>query len=226
MINFNQIPRVTKALLIANIACFLLMMFMQTQNIELNRLLGVYFPKSDYFQLYQIITHMFMHAGFGHLFFNMFGLYMFGSLIENYFGEKRYLLLYFVSGIGAYLLQSLSMYIEYPQTAQLIWDGKSAMVSTDMLQIFDNPMVGASGAIFGVLASFAVVYPNMPLYLFFIPIPIKAKYIIGAYFLIELFSGINPSGVGDNVAHFAHVGGAVVGFILTKYWMRNRFRVN
>ncbi len=222
--NFNNIPRVTKILLFINIAAFGLNFLLSNQNISLNRTLGVYYPLMPEFSWYQIITHMFMHAGIGHLFFNMFALWMFGSPIENYFGEKRFTTLYFVSGLGAFLLQSLSIYFEFQDASQMILQGNLANVPANIYAEMAIPMVGASGAIFGILAAFAVVYPNMPLVFIFIPIPIKAKYFIGIYFLIELFSGF--SSTPGNVAHFAHVGGAIIGFFLTRTWMKNRYRIN
>ncbi len=222
--NFDNIPRVTKTLLIINVVAFGLSYLLQSQGIHLNNILGVYYPILPEFQWYQPVTHMFMHGGIGHLFFNMFALWMFGSPIENYFGENRYLILYFASGFAAFLLQSLSIYFDFQEASQLIMNGQINSVPARTLADMTIPMVGASGAIFGILAAFAVVYPNMPLVFIFLPIPIKAKYFIAIYFAIELISGFSPT--PGNVAHFAHVGGAILGFFLTRSWMKNRYRIN
>ncbi len=223
--NFNTIPRVTKILLLINIAMFLIRYFVAvTQNIDLNYYLGLYYPLLPQYHWYQSVTHMFMHGGFGHLFFNMFALWMFGSPIENYFGEKRFTFLYFLAGFGAMLLQSLSIYFDFSEASQMIINGEINRLPANVLAEISIPMVGASGAIFGILAAFAVVYPNMPLVFIFFPVPIKAKYFIGIYFLIEVFSGFSHA--PGNVAHFAHVGGAIFGYFLTKHWMKNRYRMN
>ncbi len=208
--NFNSIPPITRNLLIANIALFLLSMYVLNEDFA--KTLRGYFPFTEKFRFYQILTHMFMHADFTHLLFNMFGVWMFGSAIENYFRERKYAILYFASGLGAYILHFVIVYY-----------------TSDNINI---PVVGASGALFGILVAFAVLYPNVPLMLIFIPIPVKAKYFIAIYMLIELFGGITQikheqSGeMTDNIAHFAHIGGGIVGFFLTKFWMKNRFRIN
>lgn len=208
--NFNSIPPITKNLLIANVALFLLCKFILPTNIE--AYLYGWFPFTENFRVYQIITHMFMHGGWLHLIFNMFGVWMFGSAIENYFREKKYVILYFASGLGAYILHFVVVYYTSDN--------------------FNIPVVGASGALFGLLAAFAVLYPNVEMMLIFLPIPIKAKYFVLIYMLIELFGGItqirdeNTGIISDNIAHFAHIGGGIVGFLLTKYWMKNRFRIN
>jgi membrane associated rhomboid family serine protease len=160
---------------------------------------ALYFYQSPYFHFYQLVTYMFTHEEFTHLFFNMFALFMFGSLLERSLGTKRYLFYYFVCGIGAALIQWLVMTIHPGMAA--------------------GPMIGASGAIFGLLLAFGMLYPNAPLYIFFIPIPVKAKYFVIGYGLIEFFFGIADR-ASDNVAHFAHLGGMLFGLLLLLYWKK------
>ena len=193
-----NIPRVTKVLLIANIAVFLL------DNVTghvIRNFLAMYTIHSGHFQPYQVITHMFLHGSFNHLFMNMFGLFMFGKSLEMVLGEKKFFTLYFVSGLGAAGLQLLIYY----------------------LQEVPSGVVGASGAIFGILAAFAVMFPNVEMMIIFLPIPIKAKYFLPIYAVIELFFGV-ANFQFDNVAHFAHLGGAIAGLILVLYWKKTQFR--
>jgi membrane associated rhomboid family serine protease len=170
----------------------------------------------------QIISHMFMHGSGAHIFFNMFGLFMFGSILERVWGPQRFLLFYIITGFGAVLLHMFVQgFLVYRATGVL--DPTMAMLEAHpqaMSTYFSNT-VGASGAIFGVLTAFAVLFPNTELYLMFIPVPVKAKYMVSVYILIELWLGVGMYG-GDNVAHFAHLGGALFGFLLVKYWNRNR----
>lgn len=169
-------------------------------------ILALFYPTSDYFQPYQLITHMFMHSDMGHLFFNMFGLYMFGPPIENYIGTKRFLIFYFAAGFGALILHMLFMYVELNYLGA---DPRGIHV----------PMLGASGAIFGLLAGFGTLFPNNRIMLLFPPIPMKAKYFVLIYAGIELFLGIGQFSTG--IAHFAHLGGALFGFLLIRYWQKN-----
>jgi membrane associated rhomboid family serine protease len=150
------------------------------------------------------MTHIFMHGSLQHLFSNMFGLWMFGSILENKFGAKRFFNFYMLCGIGASLLH-LGV-LTFENNVQGIGDINTATV-------------GASGAIFGILFAFGYLFPNTELYMYFIPIPIKAKYFVGFYALFELYSGVQHS-AGDNVAHFAHLGGMLVAFIVLKIWMK------
>ena len=166
------------------------------------------FPfNSGLFNPVQLVTHMFMHWTIMHIFFNMFGLFLFGRVLESVIGSKKFFILYILSGLGAAFLQLGVFSLRYdPATSVLA------------------PMMGASGAIFGILAAFAVMFPNVELMLIFLPIPIKAKYFIPIYAAIELFMGIGNFS-GDNIAHFAHLGGAIVGFILIKIWKNNQFKM-
>jgi len=200
---YSNIPRITKALLIANFVIFFLQFLLGDL---LSYYLSLHYVASRDFHFFQLITYMFLHGGFSHLFFNMFALWMFGQVIENYLGTERYLIYYIVCGIGAGILQEASWY----------WSGVNPFA-------VDNYMtVGASGAIFGILLAFGMLFPNQPIFLFFIPIPIKAKYFVAGYALIELYSGVHVS-AGDNVAHFAHLGGMIFGFLMLKFWQRKPY---
>jgi membrane associated rhomboid family serine protease len=176
----------------------------------------------------QIITHMFMHAplessiGIGHIFFNMFGLFMFGSILERVWGAQRFLLFYMITGFGAVVLHmAVQMILVLNYTGVI--DPTIAMLNShpEAMGTYFTPTVGASGAIFGLLTAFALLFPNTELYLMFIPVPVRAKYFVTFYILMELYLGFSMYG-GDNVAHFAHLGGALFGFLLVRYWNKNR----
>jgi membrane associated rhomboid family serine protease len=235
---FANLTPVVKNLLIINVICFIPVVLLDKGDAlnpgPITTLFGMHYFGSDYFKVWQIITYMFMHGGFAHILFNMFALFMFGPILEYALGAKRFLQLYFICGIGAGLLQLLVQAIQIhniiggfilPHTGQLNSQGIDLSyfqyggndVAGKLYDIYNVPLVGASGAIFGVLVGFAMLYPNLEMMIMFIPVPIKAKYIIPAYILIELFLGFKQYG-GDNVAHFAHIGGALFGFILIKLW--------
>ena len=266
--SFSVLPLVVKNLLILNGLFFLATWAFKSQyDIDLTNYLGLHYFSSQYFRPYQFITYMFMHGGIDHIFFNMFALWMFGNVLENFWGPKRFLIFYMVTGIGAALIymgyqafqfyridesvqafisnpvpeeyyalirKYFSGYIDIGQNQTQIdafvnhWSHdlnnklylKQALTDINQLVTFqeDNPIIGASGAIFGVLLAFGMLFPNTLLYIYFL-IPIKAKYFVIFYGALELYSGIlnNP---GDNVAHFAHLGGMLFGFILIKYWQR------
>ena len=205
-------------------------------DVDLIRTLGIYFPKSEQFKPIQIVTHMFMHSGFGHLFFNMFALYMFGQVLEQVWGPKRFLIYYFVCGLGAAFIHESVIAFQYIHFAKIISPENLQLVITEGtayfnqgkvfndpamqgLQILLNtPTVGASGAIFGVLLAFGMLFPNTQLMLLFPPIPIKAKYFVIIYGGIELYMAINnPTG---SIAHAAHLGGMLFGYILIRYWRK------
>ncbi|HNS17418.1 MAG TPA: rhomboid family intramembrane serine protease [Bacteroidales bacterium] len=264
---FRVLPPVVKNLIIINV-----LMFMGTYavgyafDINLVDYLGLHYVQSEKFNPFQFISYMFMHGGFSHIFFNMFALWMFGNVLENVWGGKRFLTYYMVTGIGAALIQTfvtwlgfngidrdVSNYLVSPGPDAFVafvnehfplyynqisgfvssWNANpadGAMVQNsiqyihELIQLkMDIPTVGASGAIFGVLLAFGMMFPNSLLYVFF-AIPVKAKYFVMAYGALEIYLGIanNP---GDNVAHFAHLGGMVFGFFLIKYWnKRIRYR--
>lgn len=246
----GRITETVKVLLIINVIFFVGSL---TLGDAAYNLFALWFPKNGNFQIWQIITHMFMHGDAGHIFFNMFALYMFGSHLENSIGKQKFLFLYFSAGLGAVGFQLMFTYFQFQPAYQAYIDaGFSSQeivellkevsssgqykiyqsipkeVTTTLIKSYMTPMVGASGAIFGVLAAFAVIYPNLPLYLMFIPVPIKAKYLIGGYFLFDLYSGITGNALlgPSNVAHWAHIGGAVIGFITMWYWKKNSFNKN
>lgn len=199
----TNLPPVVKNILIINIIVFLLDKIFTGLGYEFTQWLALFTPNTGYFRPFQLITHMFMHAGFGHIFFNMFGLIVFGRVIESVWGSKRMFILFFISGLGAAGLQLLVYLV------------------TDMTAV----MVGASGALFGLLAAFALLFPNVELMLIFLPIPIKAKYLVPAFAILSLFFGV-ANFRGDNIAHFAHLGGAIFGFFIALYWKKNQFRIN
>lgn len=187
---------------------------------------GLHYFKADGFKPHQLITHMFMHGNTGHLFFNMLGLWMFGSMLENYIGSKRFLIFYLICGLGAAVLTELSI----PFSASTFGKGAEAAHvamenGVDISQVVEAYkqqyiMVGASGAIMGVMAAFAYLFPNTEMFIMLIPIPVKAKYVIPVYVLYDLFGSIRQA-PGDNIGHFAHLGGAIIGFLLIYYWNKN-----
>lgn len=239
MNNIN-IPPVVKNLLIINGIFFLATFIFKQQGEELSDYLGAHYFDSPKFQVWQPITYMFMHGDFMHLFFNMFGLFMFGGILEQKWGPKRFINFYLITGLGALALQWLVQGIEIYQITgsflnkdaaflEMLTKGQydttvySANQAATLYSNYSFPMVGASGAVFGIMTAFAVLYPNVELMLMFIPFPVKAKYFIPIYIVIELFLGVARI-PGDSIAHFAHLGGALIGFILVKLWKdKDRF---
>mgnify|MGYP003536569340 FL=1 len=226
---FSNLSPVVKNLLIINIVCFIGSAIFEQSTL----FFGVFYPDSPFFHVWQIITYMFMHGGFSHIFFNMFSLVMFGPIIEQVLGSKRFLNFYLICGIGALILQyGIQAYEVHSITgtiraaAYLKFDMLNNNVSSPLsisqsdfstlASIYGTPLVGASGAIYGLLLAFAYLFPNMSLYLFFIPVPIKAKVFIPILILIEVYLGF--SNAGGSIAHLAHVGGALFAFILLKIW--------
>ena len=191
-------------------------------GINLNYWLGLHYFAADDFNVVQLITYMFLHdtSGIEHIFFNMFSLYIFGKILEQVMGSKRFLTYYMVCGVGAALIQEAAMaYSLHPIVANYegVDLGNGVIVPT--MQFLDmNVAVGASGAVFGILLAFGMFFPNAPLYLFFIPVPIKSKYMVIGYGLIELLFGV--SGTMSGVAHFAHLGGLLFGLLLILYWKK------
>ena len=205
-------------------------------GIDLNSILGLYFPKSEQFKPVQIVTHMFMHGGFMHIFFNMYALFIFGPILENVWGPKRFLIFYLVCGLGAALTHETVIFFQYnhliqsltPENVQMVLSegttyfhqGK-VFTDPDMqnLQLLLNtPTVGASGAIFGVLLAFGVLFPNTQLFLLFPPMPIRAKYLVLGYGALELVLAVTQP--GSNIAHAAHLGGMLFGYLLIRYWRK------
>ena len=266
---FGNIPTVLKNLLIINILVFLATKAIGAAiNVDLDRILGLYYFRSEYFRPFQIVTHMFMHGNVTHIFMNMFMLWMFGRVLEQVWGGKRFLIYYFFTGLGAAGLHMLVMHIEYTSiqheiTAfqntpspdifislvreykglvsqegyrQLLAFADTWSINPDNFQFQDQainfsnqllqnklniPTVGASGAVYGVLLAFGMLFPNMPLILIFFPFfPIKAKYMVIGMGILELIYGVSMT--GSSIAHFAHLGGMIFGFILIKFWNANR----
>lgn len=244
---FNNIPAVTKNLLIINILLYLASMLLLNNGVDLFTLLSGRYFNSVFFEPYQIVTHMFMHSQFDflHLVFNMFLLFMFGSHLERLWGAKRFFIFYIASGLGAFVLYNgIGVWQIMELKSQLVaygYDVKELNVKIlERREVLNIPsdiypavqayynystssIVGASGAIFGLLAAFGILFPNTQLMLLFPPIPIKAKYLIGGYFAFEVYNSIYSS--GDTIAHLAHVGGAIVGGILVLVW-RKKDRAN
>ena len=215
---FRILPLVVKNLLIINVLMFLATFTFERFNIDLTNIFGLHFFKASDFRIYQIITYMFMHANFGHLFFNMFALWMFGNTLENIWGSKRFLLFYMVCGIGAGLCQELVQYIEYVSKLSeyaMVNTGKEVVPMSAYLNMMNT--VGASGAIYGLLLAFGMMFPDSRIYLYFL-FPIKAKWFVIGYAVLELIMGF---GGADNVAHFAHLGGMLFGLLLILYWRKN-----
>lgn len=215
----NNMPAVTKNLLIINVLCYLGFLVARRHGVELNDLLGLHFFLASDFKLYQLFTYMFMHANFQHIFFNMFALWMFGRTLEHVFGPKRFLTYYLVCGIGAGLVQEVVQYAEYALHLSH-YDGVNTGLSVIPMAEYLNMMttVGASGAVYGILLAFGMLFPNSEMYVFPLPFPIKAKFFVIGYALIELYSGFSAS--ADGIAHFAHLGGMIFGFFLIMYWRK------
>jgi len=222
-----RVTDVVKHLLLINIGLFIATIFImgdpvaQTMNMLINERvtdmslwqryqLAMFFPTSEYFRPYQIVTHMFMHGGFAHIFFNMFVLFMFGPPLEALWGPKRFLFYYFFAGFGALILHLFVAYLD------MSFFGAPELEK-------NIPMLGASGAIFGLLLGFGMMFPEEKLMLIIPPIPIKAKYFVIILAILELFLGLSRMSTG--IAHFAHLGGALFGFLLIMYWRKHGTRL-
>jgi len=232
---FRILPPVVKNLLIIN-GLFFLGMIATSSMFDLSDYLGLHYPVSELFKPHQLVTYMFMHGGFGHILFNMFALWMFGNALENVWGPKRFLIFYMVTGIGAGLLQLLVMYIQISsveakldfetiamvreQGFQILQEGKNYAdpILGKLNGLYNSTTVGASGAVFGLLLGFGMLFPNSIIYLYF-AIPIKAKYFVIGYGALELIMGFRNS-ASDNVAHFAPLGGMLFGYFLIMYWKK------
>ncbi|MFC2114007.1 rhomboid family intramembrane serine protease [Bacteroidota bacterium] len=249
--SFQILPPVVKNLLIINVIFFVAKIIAARFSIDLDDILGLHYFGSEKFKPFQLITYMFMHGNFTHILFNMFALWMFGYAIENFMGPKRFFIYYMVTGVGAALLHYGIYYLEMRPLMSLfdayfanpgdmgiqaqlgnalspyfqhgfdisninyqdVIDAKTAILNAPVV-------VGASGAVFGILLAFGMMFPNSVIYLYF-AIPVKAKYFVIVYGLLEIYFGISGGGQ-SNVAHFAHVGGMIFGFILLKYWRIKR----
>ena len=215
----NNLPAVTKNLLIINVLCYFGIIVANRYGIDLKDVLGLHFFLASDFKLFQLISYMFMHADIQHIFFNMFAVWMFGRTLEQVMGPKRFLINYMVCGIGAGLVQELVQYIQYTMEwshYDAVNTGLSVIPMDEYLNLMTT--VGASGAVYGILLAFGMLFPNSQMFVFPLPFPIKAKFFVIGYAVIELFSGLGSS--GDGVAHFAHLGGMIFGFFLIMYWRK------
>ena len=238
-------PRLTDAikhLIIINVILFVAPQLLQ---MDLTNLFALHFPQNENFGFWQYITHVFMHGSFPHILFNMYGLWAFGTPLEHMWGKNKFLFFYFSAGIGAGLIytlvnyyqfntiyeQLISMGISSSDIQQILDSGKynqniislSNKTMSEFYSLYHTPAVGASGAIYGVLVAFGLAFPNAKLALIFFPVPVAAKYFIPLMILGDLFFGVTKYSIG-NVAHFAHIGGAVIGFFIAWYWKKNQFK--
>lgn len=205
------LPTVTKNIIIVNgiiwLAQFVLL---QRADIDLSQQFGLHFIGSDHFRIYQLVTYMFLHdpTSISHVFFNMFAVFMFGRALEQTWGSKRFLSYYMITGVGAGLIQMLIVYLRM-----------QALIPVEMHSMVNSVTIGASGAVFGILLAFGMLFPNSQLFIIPFPFPIKAKWFVIGYGLLELIFGVaNRS--GDNVAHFAHLGGMLFGIFMILYWRK------
>jgi membrane associated rhomboid family serine protease len=219
---FNILPLVVKNLLIINGLFFLATLaFDKIELVDLTDVLGLHFFTAQKFHFYHLVSYMFMHGSISHIFFNMFALWMFGSALENHWGSKRFLLYYFITGIGAGIVQEISWAIELrnvlqPHIEMINFGGQELIPKAEFLDRLIT--VGASGSVYGLLLAFGMIFPNAMIYIYFL-FPMKAKWFVVLYGVIELFSGI--TGTNSGIAHFAHLGGMIFGFFLILYW-RNK----
>lgn len=240
----NNLPQVTKNILLLNIMFFVVTLFLESQGIDLIQTLGVHHILSPKFEPYQIVTHFFMHAGFFHIFFNMWLFVMLGGYLERIWGPQRFFIFYFASAMGSFLLYNAVGYNEMLNLINelnannisvaelnaiivnnndeafnelIIQNQSNTQLIKDYAALSFVPMVGASGAIFGVMSAFTILFPNTEFYLYF-AIPVKAKYLVGIYFVYEVYMSF--AAPNDGTAHLAHVGGAIVGAIIVLIWRR------
>jgi membrane associated rhomboid family serine protease len=259
---FGATPPVVKNLIYINVILFLAKWVLGSRfGINLIEILGLHYPTSELFKPVQIVTHMFMHADFFHIFFNMFALWMFGKILESVWGSQRFFIYFIITGLGAALIHTFVNYLQYshiqsiivafhnapspdlfqdilfknfnieassefldawradPGSINYIGEANNAL-NTLYTKLIDVPTVGASGAVYGVLLAFGMLFPNTELMFIFPPVPIKAKYVVMGYGAIELYTGLTQP--GSNIAHFAHLGGMIFGFILIKFWNKKR----
>ena len=234
----NNLPQVTKNILILNIMFFVASFFLGTQGINLIQDFGAHYVNSPFFEPFQLVTHFFMHADFFHILFNMWLFVILGAHLEKMWGPKRFFIFYLVSAFAAFaLFNMIGVYEIETLKEQLVQDGNTlstinqAILNDNSFEYFGDkytveryvrmvktPMVGASGAIFGVMAAFTILFPNTTFYLYF-AIPVKAKYLVGAYLAYTVYKVFNPSEM-DNVAHLAHLGGAIAGAVMVLYWRK------
>ena len=240
----GRITEAIKHLIIINVIVFIAPQLLQ---LDITNILGLHYPENEHFGFWQYVTHMFMHASFPHILFNMYGLWAFGSPLEQMWGRNKFLFFYFSAGIGAALIYTLVNYYQFNSIFELFLSaGLSENEIISILKVgstndyrldgvitqeqfekiyslYHTPAVGASGAVYGVLVAFGLYFKEAKLALIFFPVPIAAKYFIPALIAFDLFFGMTKYSVG-NIAHFAHIGGALIGFIIAWYWKKNHFR--
>lgn len=235
----GSIPKVTKNIIIINVIVWLCQMVLLQKGIDLTKYLGLYYVESQNFKIYQLLTYMFLHdmGSFAHVFFNMFAVFMFGRTLEYHWGAKKFLSYYFITGIGAALVQILVVYLRIATVKHGMATDAIADVYSNGYMLLEKNMnyvlpakgalnllinsvtIGASGAVFGILLAFGMLFPNAELFIIPFPFPIKAKWFVIFYGLSELFFGV-ANFSGDNIAHFAHLGGMIFGIILILYWKK------
>lgn len=242
----NNITDAIKHLIIINVILFVGPQFLK---LDFSNLLALHFPKNEHFGIWQYITHMFMHGSFGHILFNMYGLWAFGSPLEKMWGKNKFIFFYFSAGIGAGLIYTLVNYYQFNGIYNLFVNAgldQSEIITileraktTDIrviehitqeqfnriIGLYNAKAVGASGAVYGVLVAFGMYFKDAKLALIFLPIPIAAKYFIPILIAIDVFFGMTDYSIG-NIAHFAHIGGAIIGFMIAWYWKKNQFIIN
>ena len=212
----RNVPTAVKNLIIINA---LIMVMTSLNRNFMYETFALFYPTSPFFHWWQPFTHMFMHGGFGHLLFNMYTLYIFGSILERVWGSKKFLIFYFVTGLGAALIHTGVEWLEVQNWMSKAAEGSiAAQASIHALKM--TPTVGASGAIYGVLMGYAMLYPDSIMTLIFPPVSMKAKWFVLIFAAIELFTGV--TGVGGSIAHFAHLGGLIFGYALIWYWKNKR----
>ena len=216
----RNLPTVTRYLLVGNLVIFLLAAFLQRYGLDLNEWGGLHYLSASTFHWWQPITYMFLHANLSHIFFNMFAVWMFAPVIENEWGAGRFLIYYIVCGLGAAIVQE-AVWALMLSNMSASYDAASIAYYSAMLNT-----IGASGAVFGILFAFGWLYPDVPMYIIFLPIPIRARTFVIIYALIELFAGLGSVAglTADHVAHFAHLGGLLFGWLLILYWKKTNWR--
>lgn len=221
--SFQILPPIIKNLLIINLLVFMAQSFIPPDAVDINGLFALHTWQSSLFKPWQFITHMFMHANLFHIFSNMFALWMFGSILENVWGPKRFLTFYLLCGLGAAFCHMMVLYFQNQQLLNEFYalsEAQQNLYLPKVEMILNEPTLGASGAVFGCLAAFGYMFPNTYIYLYFF-LPIKAKWFVIFYAAFELYATVQSS-AGDNVAHVAHLGGALAGFILVYFWKKSK----
>ncbi|MDG2151210.1 MAG: rhomboid family intramembrane serine protease [Polaribacter sp.] len=242
----NNITDAIKHLIIINVILFVAPQFLK---LDFSNILALHFPKNEHFGIWQYVTHMFMHGGFGHILFNMYGLWAFGTPLEKMWGKNKFIFFYFSAGIGAGLIYTMANYYQFNaiydvfvnaglNQSEIITILESAKTNDSrvienitqeqfdkVIGLYNAKAVGASGAVYGVLVAFGMYFKDAKLALIFFPVPIAAKYFIPVIIAFDLFFGMTDYSVG-NIAHFAHIGGALIGFLIAWYWNKNQFIKN